>query len=79
MDKSDINFMLTLLLGLVLTVIGIRAIDVNQTRKVCDRFSLESNRETKFANYTYWSYECLTPSSDGKTWISTNKLREVND
>lgn len=42
----------------------------------CEIFADQSGRETKFVDYNWGSWDCLTPQSDGK-WISTSMLREV--
>lgn len=43
----------------------------------CSSFGEQSNREVKFVDYTYWSWDCLTPTTDGK-WISTSRLRDLD-
>jgi len=45
-----------------------------QDRQACAVFAEASNRETKFVEYTHWSWDCLTPQSDG-LWISAYNLR----
>lgn len=44
----------------------------------CNQFGSRSNREVKFQRYNYLSWDCLTPSQDGK-WISTDALRDMVD
>ena len=64
-----------LITGLVL---GVNAFDRSQQQKACIAFSQQSGRQTKFVEYTYWSRDCLTPSSDGSgTWISAYNLRDI--
>ena len=43
----------------------------------CSQFSLQSNREVKFVNYSFWKWECLTPTKNEK-WISVDSLRDVD-
>ncbi|QRY51814.1 hypothetical protein [Mycolicibacterium septicum] len=45
-------------------------------RSSCAAFAEASGRETKFVEYNFFEWDCLTPQSDGK-WISTSMLREV--
>lgn len=42
----------------------------------CTVFADQSGRETKFVDYNWASWDCLTPQSDGK-WISTSNLRDI--
>lgn len=57
--------------------VGVNTISRSQSESSCTAFASETHRETKFVNYTYWDYDCITPASDGK-WISTKALRDVN-
>jgi hypothetical protein len=41
-------------------------------RQACMVFSQESGRETKFVEYGFAAYDCLTPQKDG--WISAHNL-----
>jgi len=56
----------------------VRNITIHYDRAACGAFADKTSRETKFVSYTYWSWDCLTPSGDGK-WISTANLREFGD
>lgn len=47
----------------------------SQTSKSCDTFAIESDRETKYVEYTYWRYDCLTLTDSGN-WISAYNLRD---
>lgn len=44
----------------------------------CAAYPSTMGRETKFVRYNLMSWDCLTPSADGK-WISTEALRELTD
>ncbi len=44
----------------------------------CRSFGQQSGREVKFVDYNYWSWGCLTPTTDGK-WIDVDNLREFGD
>lgn len=48
----------------------------NIDAKSCALYSKQTGRQTKFVDYTHYSWDCLTPSRDGK-WISTDSLVEV--
>ena len=61
-----------------LIFVVIRNITVHYDRAACHSFSEQANRETKFVNYTYWAWDCLTPTADGK-WISAENLREFGE
>lgn len=60
-------------LGL-LVIIG-TSIDKSNTRKSCDVFGVISGYETKYVEYTYWNFDCLAKTENGK-WLSTSSLRE---
>lgn len=47
-------------------------------RVACRSFAVNANRETKFVIYNFFSWDCLTPTGDGR-WISTDNLREFGD
>jgi hypothetical protein len=57
-------------------LVGVRyfahAIDETQ----CAGFAVGADREVKFVDYSWFTWDCLTPSTDGK-WIPTDGLREV--
>ena len=79
MDWEFWGFMAASLGGIVLAVgtliVGGTELDRGFDHRACTAFSGASNRTTKFVEYTYWSWDCLTPTADGK-WISTTLLRE---
>lgn len=58
-------------------VLTVNAIAFSQDRAACTGFATNTGRVTKFVSYTYWQWDCLTPSTDGH-WISIDNLREVN-
>lgn len=59
-------------------VLGINNWARSVERDTCYSFASQSNREVKFVSYTQWSWDCLTPSKDGK-WISVEMLRDITD
>lgn len=68
------------ILGVIIGVIIVIALSINgfvksQTKKSCEVFSQQSNRETKYVEYTFWRYDCLTPQDGG--WISAYNLRGI--
>lgn len=62
-----------------LPVMIIRGIDHHYSAANCPKYGQQYNRETKFADYNYFSYECLAKTSDGKGWLPVTQLRDVND
>lgn len=54
---------------------GARQLSHHYDAAGCHRFGTESSREVRFVDYTFWSWDCLTPTSDGK-WIPTDQLRD---
>jgi len=52
---------------------GIKSLDEKQ----CYSFGQQSNRETHFVTYNFMSWDCLTPTKNGKQ-ISTSMLRDIN-
>lgn len=63
---------LGLTVALVFTIQGMDRVNL---RHACDSFAQQSGFQTKFVDYTAFSYDCLAERSDGK-WISTKMLRE---
>jgi hypothetical protein len=45
-------------------------------KRSCYSFGQQSGRETKFVDYTFFSWDCLTPTTDNK-WISIDNLRDI--
>lgn len=44
----------------------------------CTQFGEQSKRQVRFVTYSFWAWDCLTPTADGK-WISTKNLREFGE
>lgn len=61
--------------ALLLVFTAGRMIDHHLEVNKCNGFGHQTNREVKWADYSFWNYECLTPTKDGK-WIPTDKIRE---
>jgi hypothetical protein len=59
---------------MVIVMTSVYYVEKNQ----CYSFGRQSNREVKFVKYTLVSWDCLTPTADGK-WISTSNLREFGE
>jgi hypothetical protein len=58
----------------------IRQIDRHMTVQSCKHWATTHGRPTKFAQYNWWDWECLTPNpSIPGEWIGTGQLRGVND
>jgi hypothetical protein len=64
------------LIGAVMALVVV-PIGKHYDKAACHTFGDRSNREVRFVTYTYWSWDCLTPTVDGK-WISTSRLRDVD-
>lgn len=44
----------------------------------CQRYAQNTQRQVRFVNYTFWSWDCLTPNpSQPGTWIPIGQLRGV--
>lgn len=72
-------FLLAFVGGIVLFIVvfllGARAVSIHYDKAGCHTYATQTGRETRFVNYTYWSWDCLVRSTDGK-WISKDQLRE---
>jgi hypothetical protein len=42
----------------------------------CDTYAEQTDRETRFVDWSWQSWDCLTPSGDGH-WIPIEQLRKV--
>lgn len=78
MDTDDIKFCIVVFGVVAVMVIGALSFIKHQTRIQCEGFSQTANRETRYVEYSYWSFDCLTPDK-GDKWISTEMLRSIND
>lgn len=47
-------------------------------RVSCRNFAATTERQTKFIFYNSFSWDCLTPTANGK-WIPTSNLREFGE
>lgn len=61
-----------LFLGIIL--LAGTAFNKSQIQAACRVFGTESNYETKYVEYTYWSVDCLAQLEDGQ-WISAFNLK----
>lgn len=68
---------LFIVVALGLFILGIRQLSHHYDTTACNRFGEESNREVRLVDYSFWQWDCLTPSSDGK-WIPTEQLRDID-
>ena len=59
-------------------ILGGNALSKHFTKVNCVAFQRETGRETRYAEYNYWNFDCLAKTSDGK-WLPTDRLREVID
>jgi hypothetical protein len=76
MDTEEKVFLTKLILSLIaitaIIMVIIVSFEKSQVRKSCEVFSLVSGRETKYVEYTFWKFDCLTPQNGG--WISSYNL-----
>lgn len=61
---------------IVAFVLLINTVAHHYDRVNCTAFGVNSGREVKFVDYSYFSWACLTPTSNGM-WINTDNLREI--
>ena len=81
-DGPDILVAVFLISGIIALIFVIMApmitIGRHYNRVECQNFSKNSNREVRFVIYSTFSWDCITPTENGK-WISTDNLREFGD
>lgn len=58
----------------LVSLISLNSWNKSQLKKSCNVFAEESNRETKYVEYTFWRYDCLTPQ-ENEIWTSVFNLR----
>lgn len=63
--------LMAFIIGAIL--LGIRQVDHRFTVANCPKRAQAYNRETKFVEYNFWSYECLVKAKDG-TYVNVNKM-----
>lgn len=69
--------MLVCTLAIGLLILGAGLVGYQVEKRSCHSFGELSNREVKFVLYTPVTWDCLTPTKDGK-WISTSRLRDID-
>ena len=79
-DAAAVTLIVSGLITAVLLLVGGimfigRNVSHHYDKAACHSFAQRTGRTVKFADYTYWSWDCLTPSTDGK-WISIDRLWE---
>ena len=80
---SVLLFLIAVVAGICLVVflvaaLAVRPISRHYDAASCHSFGKQSGRTVRFVDYTYWKWDCLTPSSDGK-WISVKMLRDLTN
>ena len=68
---------LSILLLFAAIYITARQVDHHYSYKTCISFGRQSNYTVKWADYNFWTYDCLAQTSNGK-WISTDNLQNVS-
>lgn len=72
-DITGIAFWFLLVFAVIAGGVAIGTeISVNVDETICRRQSQQLERDTKFARYSLWSWDCLTPSADG--WVSVDRV-----
>lgn len=71
-----VGFLLVVAVIIAGLLFAIRGFGHHIDERTCSAFSIQTGREAKFVDYSWLSWDCLTPASDGK-WVSTDALREV--
>ncbi len=78
---SDGQFVVAFIVGVVtfilLVILCVGTGGYYVSKSSCHSFSRQTNREVKFVKYNLVSWDCLTPSGDGK-WIPTSQLRDID-
>lgn len=77
MYNEDFKWLAGILIGIVLLFVLIIGWDKNQTRISCQNFGEISKRETKYVEYTYWNYACITPDKNGQ-WLDTKNIISID-
>ena len=76
-DYTIAKILLGNLIVIILVVVGVNLWMQSQAEKSCKVFGEVSNRETKYVEYTWWNFSCITPDSNGK-WIDISFIRDVS-
>lgn len=79
---SDFGWFLAVVVGGMALFMGgvlltIRYVSHHYDTVRCDQWALATNRPTKFVDYHFWSWDCLTPDENGK-WIPTDRVRDID-
>lgn len=77
-DTKVVVYVLTTIVVAVALIVGslslgARFVSHHYDVKRCDRWGQETGRETRFADYHFWSWQCLTRSQDGR-WVPIDKV-----
>jgi len=76
MDRFDAIVFVIFCAIVVVIFLGANSWARHIDKENCHGFGVASGRETKFVDYTFWSWDCLTPTTDGKK-IPVKNLREI--
>lgn len=63
---------------LAVLMVGIRYPVHHYDQIKCAVYATETGRPTKFVDYNFWDWGCLTPAANGK-WISIDALYDEVD
>jgi hypothetical protein len=62
---------------LAVIIFGVRQVKHHIEVSTCEQFSIQSGHQTKFADYNFFSFECLVKADNNK-WVPLKGLREMN-
>lgn len=62
--------------AIVLIVLVVNGVSKHVEHSKCNQFPEFTGRPTKFVEYNYFNFSCMTQTQDGK-WIDIEKLREI--
>lgn len=60
--------------GVIVLGVAVRGFDHWATQRSCPERGEAMGMESKFVDYTFWSYECLVQLDDGR-WVGVDKVR----
>jgi hypothetical protein len=77
MIQRECGLVLVIVALLLAVMLPIRQLIHHYDIADCRNFASQSGYETKFAQYTWWTWDCLAETDNGK-WVSKDNLHGVN-
>ena len=79
---SEGKFILCVVLAIVLFIgamtLTVRQVAHHYAQNSCRTYEVQTHRETRFADWNFWDWSCLTKTADGR-WIPIGQLREFGE